>query len=246
MAQEAGLSEPIIVLVRPQMGRNIGSAIRAMLNCGLHHLRLVSPRDGWPDKDAKDLSAGAIDLLKTVEVFKTLPDAISDCHYVMGTTARKRDMVKEVYTARASASVLHSRLAQGQKTALLFGPERTGLENEDLAQCQSYITIPLNPDFPSLNLAQAVMVLAYEYSQYESDDRPEFLTGDSFPANQGHIDEFLNRLMTEMDRGRFFRNPDVRPHMERNIKNLFKRAIPTDQEIKTLHGIVSALIGRKK
>lgn len=242
-------TQPIIVLVRPQMGRNIGSSIRAMVNCGLTHLRLVSPRDGWPDQDASDLSSGGMDHMTEIEVFDTLEDALADCHYVLGTTARQRDMVKDIYTARSAAEKIKSIVAEGQKTALLFGPERTGLLNDDLAHCHGVITIPLNQDFSSLNLAQAVLLVAYEWSQVRDDDNiksHEYLTGDSEPATQKQVQEFLERLMMEIDDGNFFRNPDVRPHMERNITNLFTRARATDQEIKTLHGIVSALIGRKK
>lgn len=242
-------NQPIIVLVRPQMGRNIGSSIRAMVNCGLTHLRLVSPRDGWPDQDAVDLSSGGMDHMTEIEVFETLEDALADCHYVLGTTARRRDMVKDVYTARSAAEKIKSNVANKEKTALLFGPERTGLLNDDIAHCQGVITIPLNPEFSSLNLAQAVLLVAYEWSQARDEVKikpHDYLTGDSYPAEQKSIQEFLGRLMSEIDDGNFFRDPDVRPHMERNITNLFTRARPTDQEIKTLHGIVSALIGRKK
>lgn len=242
-------NQPIVILVRPQMGRNIGSSIRAMVNCGLTHLRLVSPRDGWPDQEAIDLSSGGMNHMTEIEVFDTLEDALADCHYVLGTTARRRDMVKDVYTAKSAAEKIKANLSEKSKTALLFGPERTGLLNDDIAHCHGVITIPLNPDFSSLNLAQAVLLVAYEWSQARDDDiikSHEYLTGDSYPAEQKDVQDFLERLMSEIDDGNFFRNSDVRPHMERNITNLFTRARPTDQEIKTLHGIVSALIGKKK
>lgn len=249
MTSSSNSQKPIIVLVRPQMGRNIGASIRAMVNCGFYDLRLVDPRDGWPDPEADDLSAGAIELMNDVQVYKTLEDAISDCQLVLGTTARRRDMVKEIYTAKTACKKAFQDIHNGLNVAFLFGPERTGLLNDDIAQCTGIITIPLNPDFSSLNLAQAVLLLTYEYSQLiYSQDLPEqnFYTGDSPTATQKEIRDFLERLIQEMNDGHFFRNKDVRPHLERNISNLVTRAQPTEQEIKTLHGIVSALIGRKK
>ena len=228
------------------MGRNIGSAIRAMVNCGLTRLRLVSPRDGWPDEEAINLSSGGIDHLTEIEVFDALDEALADCHYSLATTARRRDMVQEVFTARSAAETAKEKTTKGENIALLFGPERTGLSNDDLAHCQGIITIPLNPEFSSLNLAQAVLLVAYEYSQLDQVHSREFHTGDSLPASQDQIEGFLSRLSQEMESGHFFRNPDVRPHMERNVKTLFTRANPTEQEINTLHGIISALIGNKK
>lgn len=240
------MSSPVIILVRPQMGRNIGASIRAMVNCGLTHLRLVAPRNGWPDPDADDLSAGATEHLDKIEVFDTLEKAVADCHVILGTTARPRDMVKDVYTAKSAAQVAFDEGKEGRKCAFLFGPERTGLLNDDIAQCTGIVTIPLNPEFSSLNLAQAVLLLAYEYSQIDIPQHGLFYTGDSPQASQGEVQDFLNRLIGEIDHGHFFRNDDVRPHLERNITSFFTRARPTEQEINTLHGIVSALIGKKK
>lgn len=190
-----------------------------------------------------------MDHMSSIEIYDDLEQALADCHYVFATTARRRDMVQEVFTAQSACKKAHELCGQGQKTAILFGPERTGLLNEDLSYAQATITIPLNPEFSSLNLAQAVLIVAYEYAQIRDKKHitPEYqITGDSLPASQNEIYDFLIRLNKEMESGHFFRNPDVRPHMERNVKNLFTRAGPTNQEIKTLHGIVSALIGKKK
>lgn len=262
---------PIIILVQPQMGRNIGAAIRAMVNCGLHHLRLVRPREGWPNQDAVDLSSGGIDHLSQVDIFDDLSSALADCHISYGTTARLRDMAKPVLTARQAAEDADEHLRgnavanQARRVAFVFGPERTGLINDDLALCSHFITIPLNPEFSSLNLAQAVLLVAYEYAQIDKSGKVDksdkvgkagittargadhMVDQHASPlASHRDIQQFFDRLIHEIDQGNFFRNPDIRPHLERNLLNFFTRATPTDQELRTWQGILSALIGHKK
>lgn len=239
-------SQPAIILVNPQMGENIGASARAMLNCGLTHMRLINPRDGWPNERAIVNGVGAFDKMPPVQVFDTVPDALKEFNYVYATTARPRDMVKPVFTAHNAIEDMSIRHAADQKTAILFGAERTGLTNEELAQADAVITIPLNPDFASLNLAQGVLLCAYEWSKTRYNAPDKFLpTGDSEPVSHEEFDGYLSRLEEELDKHHFFRNPDLRPSLVKNIRSLYSRAEPTAQEIKTLQGVLSALIGNK-
>lgn len=233
---------PIIVLVDPQMGENIGAAARAMLNCGLDRLRIVNPRDGWPNERADAMSAGALEIMPPVEVFATTEEALADCHYVIATTARQRGMVKPILTPRAAGTELARRQKSGERTALLFGAERSGLTNDDTALAHAIVTIPLNPHFSSLNLGQAVLLLAYEWS-LNHDDTPatQLPTGDTAPATHDQLVELCARMEVEMERGGFFRSPDQRPTIVRNLLNMFFRAHMTEQETRTFHGIITAL-----
>lgn len=238
---------PVVVLVDPQMGENIGAAARAMLNCGLQDLRLVRPRDGWPNARAQAMSSGALDRMPEVRVYETTADAVADCHFVAATTARPREQVKEVHTPRTIVPVLSERIAAGNRVAILFGAERTGLENDDIALSRAVITVPLNPGFSSLNLAQAVLTVSYEWRMQCVGVCPaELHRGDSLPVPHHLLEEFLCRLEGELDTHHFFRTPEMRPAMVRNIRNMFTRADLTDQEVRTLHGIVTALTGGKK
>lgn len=235
---------PIFVLVEPQMGENIGACARAMLNCGFRNLRIVNPRDGWPNEKADAMSAGALELINPVQVYPTVQEAIADCHYIYATAADTRDMVKPVLTARRAVSDMKSRLNDGQKVAVLFGRERSGLTNEEIALAHDHISIPLNPDFNSLNLGQAALLIAYEF--YQLEDRPDYRlpTGKSFPAEAKDFNEMCERLEAELETRRFFKSPDMKETMMRNIRNFLNRGTPTDQEIKTFHGVISALIGK--
>lgn len=240
-------TSPAIILDHPQMGENIGAAARAMLNFGFHDLRLVAPRDGWPNQSAIDMSSGALDMMPPVQVFETLPAAIKDLHHVYATTARRRDMVKPVFTPRGAAADAQARLQSGQKTGLVFGRERTGLENDDLALCQAIITVPTNPEFSSINLAQSVLLVAYEW-QMTQDNTPAYdlPAGSSFPAENAQLMELFERLENELETHNFFRSAGLKPTMVRNIRTLLTRAQMTDQEVRTFHGIISALTGAKK
>jgi tRNA/rRNA methyltransferase len=240
-------SKPIFILVEPQMGENIGGVARAMLNFGLDELRIVNPRDGWPNEKANAMSAGAMDIMKPVMIYQTLSDAIADCNYIYTTAAFDRDMAKPVMNATNAAIDMYERVNDNQKIAIIFGRERSGLTNEEIAAGQVLITIPVNPDFASLNLAQAALIIAYEYSRLTI-DQPDTRTpmGKSFPASMKDFDEFFSRLESELDTGEFFRVPEMRDLMKRNIRNAFLRAEFSDQEVKTLHGVLTALTRNRK
>lgn len=236
-----------VILVNPQMGENIGAAARAMLNFGLTDLRIVNPRDGWPNEKADAMSAGALAAMPPVRVYSTLQAAIADLHFVLAATARLRDMVKPVYTPAEAAREACARGTDRQKTGFVFGAERMGLVNDDIALCQGIINISTNPDFSSLNIATAVLVMSYEWMRAQ--DAPsaappgaELYRKDSLPAPQGEIEGYLERLLAALEGTAFFRAPEVLPIMKRNIRNIFARADITEQELRTLHGILSALI----
>ncbi|MCB1530498.1 MAG: RNA methyltransferase [Rhodospirillales bacterium] len=232
---------PAILLIEPQMGENIGAAARAMLNCGLTDLRLVRPRDGWPNERADAMSSGALDQMPDVQVFDTTQEALADVQYSYATTARRRDMAKPVLTARSAAEDIHART--NQKTAFLFGPERAGLGNEDVALANAIITIPVNPSFPSLNLGQGVLLCAYEW--FQAQDQTPALLQENDPAPHAELDNLFDRLEDELDAHHFFKSADIKPTVLRNLKNTFGRAEMSHQEVQTFHGILSALTGKK-
>jgi tRNA/rRNA methyltransferase len=236
---------PAIVLVAPQMGENIGAAARAMLNFGLVDLRLVRPRDGWPNVKAVAAAVGATAVLDRVRVHGDLGAAIADRRYVLATTARPRDFVKPVLTLREAALRLRAAEASGQATAVLFGPERTGLENDEAVLADALVTIPTNPDFGSINLAQTVLLVAYEWMQ-AADNSPgeRFESGGARPATREELMNFFAHLERELDRTPFLANRQQRPSMVRNLRALFLRARPTEQEVRTLHGVVAELARR--
>lgn len=238
--------KPAIVLIDPQMGENIGATARAMLNCGLEDLRLVRPRQGWPDPSATSMAVGAFEKMQPVQVFDTTAAALADCHFVLATTARARDMVKPVYTPRVAAQEMGNRAAAGQKPAILFGPERAGLENDDVVLAHGIITIPLNPAFSSLNLAQAVLLMAYEWSQLTVSETGPVMTSESLPVTHDKLVEFFERFEAELEAHHFFRAGGNKPVMIRNLRNMLTRASLTDQEVRTYHGIVTALTGKKQ
>lgn len=241
------MNAPVIVLIEPQMGENIGAAARAMMNCGLPELRIVRPRDGWPNPAADAMSSGALEKMPPVRVFESTADAVSDCHFILATTARMRDMVKPSFTARTAAAEISKRSGSGQKTAILFGPERAGLTNDDVALSHGTITIPLNPAFSSLNLGQAVLLVAYEMRQVApvTQNPPSPTDADSLPVTHDRLMELFERLEQELDTHHFFRNEGQKPIMIRNLRNMLSRADMTDQEARTFHGIISALTGKK-
>lgn len=237
---------PVVILVDPQMGENIGAAARAMLNCGVTELRLVNPRDGWPNERAHAMSSGALDRMTPVRVFSSTAEAIADLHYVYATTARPRDMVKDVFTPRAAADDMRRRHNQGERIGLLYGAERMGLINEDIALSSAVITIPLNPGFSSLNLGQAVLLTCYEWMM-TGDNTPaeQLITGDMPSATQGDMNALYQRLESELEERRFFRAPEMKPTVIRNLRAMLVRTRMTQQEVNTFHGIISALTGKK-
>lgn len=241
------MSEPVIILVRPQLVENIGMVARAMKNCALHQLRLVSPRDHWPlqqlQKERMEAAAsGAEDIFANTRIFHTTADAVADMQTVYATTARPRDMVKEVITPRRAADEARTRIKAGEKIAFLFGPERTGLENEDLQCAEKIINIPANPDFSSINIAQAVLLMAYEWytSGYEG-PMCKMELGKTVPASKKELNSFFSRMESELEICGFYTNPDMKPAMQQNLRNAFLRASLTEQEIRTLQGVLTAL-----
>lgn len=240
------LGGPVVVLVDPQLGENIGMCARAMLNCGLTELRLVRPRDGWPNEAAVSAAAGADEILERAQLFGSTVEAVADLQRVFATTARLRDMEKPLMTARRAAREMRVALDAGERAGVLFGPERAGLVNDDVALADAAISVPLNPGFSSLNLAQSVLLIGYEWFQTGTEAPPERLTrdlakGGSEKATKAEMATFFARLEQALDETGFLRPPEKRPTMVRNIRNLFERAELTAQEVQTLHGILSAL-----
>jgi tRNA/rRNA methyltransferase len=241
-------NSPVVVLVRPQLADNVGACARAMANGGLFHMRLVAPRDGWPQEKAWRMASGADRILDNATVHPTVADAVADLHHVFATCPRPRHIVKPVLTARGAAAELRAITGRGLRAGLLFGPERAGLDNDDMAEANALIRYPLNPAFMSLNLAQAVMVMAYEWWTAE-DETPsrELMTNESRVATKGRLDNFLTHLVDQLDACGFLRNLPKRPGMVRNIRHLFQRGEITEQELRTLHGVVTELaIGRRQ
>ncbi|MBE9605060.1 RNA methyltransferase [Acetobacteraceae bacterium H6797] len=233
---------PIIVLVRPQMAVNIGTTARAMANGGLFHLRIVDPRDGWPQEAAIRASSGADRILEAAQIFPDVASAVADCHRVFATCPRKRHIVIPKRTARAAAEDLRAINAEGHRVAVLFGPERAGLENDDVACADTLVQYPLNPAHCSLNLAQAVMILAYEWWNVTEQTPPRQLqTNETRVATKGELEGFLGRLVSELDACGFLDNQPKRPGMVRNLRHWFQRGEVTEQELRTLHGVVTEL-----
>ena len=241
-------NSPVVVLVRPQLADNIGAVARAMANGGLFHLRLVAPRDGWPQEKAWRNASGADRILDALTVHATVAEAVGDLHRVFATGGRPRHIVKPVLTARAAANELRAICARDLRAGVLFGPERAGLDNDDITQADVLVRYPLNPAFMSLNLAQAVMVLAYEWWTATEETVPrQLMTHETRVATKGELDNFLGHLVGELDACGFLRNPPKRPGMVRNIRHFFTRGEVTEQELRTLHGVVTELaLGRRE
>jgi tRNA/rRNA methyltransferase len=238
---------PIVILVEPQLGENIGAAARAMGNFGLSRLRLVKPRQGWPNEKARMMAVGADRVLDDALVFDSLQAAIADCSFVLATTARAHDQAKPVIGAAAAAAEMAPRVAAGETVALVFGRERNGLENDEVALADGIVTLPVNPAFASLNLAQAVVILAYEwFKRATSGALPFAMPQKSAPAGKQQLLAFFASLERELEKVEFFRPPDKRETMQINLRNIFTRMAPTQQDIQTLHGVIMAIAeGRK-
>ncbi len=235
-------NSPIVVLVRPQLADNIGAVARAMANGGLFHLRLVAPRDGWPQERAWANASGADRLLEAITVHPTVAEAVADLHRVFATCPRPRHVVKTVLTARGAAAELRLACAADLRCGILFGPERAGLDNDDMAAADTLVRYPLNPAFMSLNLAQAVMVMAYEWWSAEEQTLPRrLMTNETQVATKAELENFLGHLVRELDAAGFLDNLPKRPGMVRNLRHLFERGEVTEQELRTLHGVVTEL-----
>jgi tRNA/rRNA methyltransferase len=238
---------PIIVLVEPQLGENIGATARVMANFALQRLRLVKPRDGWPNVHARRAASGADRILDDAALYGTVEAAIADCTLVLATTSRAHDQAKPVIGPDAAASLLAPHVATGESVAVLFGRERYGLENHEVALADRIVTFPVNPAFASLNLAQAVAVIAYEWFKLASGGALPFaMPQKSEPAGKEQVQAFFANLERQLDQIEYFRPLDKRATMLVNLRNIFARMQPTQQDIQTLHGIVVALTeGRK-
>jgi tRNA/rRNA methyltransferase len=238
---------PAIILVSPQMGENIGAAARAMANCALTELRLVAPRDGWPNEKAIASASGATAILDGAKLYDTTREAIADLSYVVASTARPRDLVKPVLTPEYVIGELRSRIAGGAGCGILFGAERTGLLNEDIGLADVIITVPLNPDFTSLNLAQAVLLIGHEWFK-SGDKTPPRVLGQngSQAATKEELINLFDHLEEELQAGDYFKNPQMKPTIVANLRAMLQRAEMTQQEVRTFHGMIVALVGRAR
>ncbi|SDC10056.1 RNA methyltransferase [Ruegeria marina] len=241
-------AQPEIVLVRPQMGENIGAAARAMWNFGLDRMRIVEPRDGWPNPRAAAMSSGAGRLLDEAQLFGDLPGALADRTYVFATTARPREMTKPVFSPEKAMQLAAEKVAAGEKVAVLFGPERAGLENDDIIRANAIITVPVNPDYASLNLGQCVLLVAYEWMRQTGDvvhlaDDPgpkgDWATGVEIEKLAEHYEERLTEA------GFFF--PETKAEgMKQNLRNLWSRMRMTRADVQMLHGIMRQMVRWKE
>ena len=243
------LAGPVVVLVEPQLGENIGMAARAMGNFALSRLRIVNPRDGWPNVAAQRAAAGADQILESAELFDTVEQAVADLTLLFATTARAHDQAKPVVgPAEAAAEITaHITGGVGGGAGILFGRERYGLQNDEVALANRIITFPVNPGFASLNLAQAVLLVGYEWFKLSTGGRLPFAMPEhSEPASQHQMQAFFDNLVRELDKVEFLRPPEKRETMLVNLRNIFTRMDPTKQDMHTLHGVVMAIAeGRK-
>ncbi|MBI0473803.1 RNA methyltransferase [Sphingomonas sp. MA1305] len=231
------MSQPVIILVRPQLGENIGKAARAMLNFGLTEMRLVAPRDGWPNPNAGPAASGADVVLERAKVFDTVADAVADCAHVYATTVRKRGVTKPVVTPEEAARAIHR---EAGRSAFLFGPERSGLETDDVAVARTILTVPINPEFGSLNLAQAVILCAYEWSKGQGLAQPPQVELPDV-APQIELDGMIGQLEEMLDHAGYFFPPDRTPATKRTLRTLLTKPGWSSQEIRTLRGVLSTL-----
>ena len=241
-----GVTTPVVILVRPQLGENIGMAARAMLNCGLSTLRLVAPRDGWPNPKAQRAASGADIVLEQTEVFGSVGEAVADLERVVATTARNRELTQRILTPRRAAAEMHGWIGQGDQVGVLFGPERTGLENDDMVHADTALSIPVNPQFSSLNIAQAVLLVAYEWTMAAEDAPAERMSDHAArPANKEELANLFAHLERALDESGFLRNKAMRPAMVHNLRALLQRAAMTEQEARTFHGVIKYLAKHK-
>jgi tRNA/rRNA methyltransferase len=230
-----------VILVEPQLAENIGMAARAMANFGLSELRLVAPRDGWPKKGARSAASGAAHVLDRAKLYASTREAIEDLHFVLATTARARGQMKRVFAPQAAMREAHDRVRQGQGVGILFGRERAGLDNDDIALADAIVTFPVDPGFPSLNLAQAVLLIGYEWRQSASGGALRFGTEQrSPPATRAALLSFFEYLEAELEAVKFY-PPDKKPIMARNMRDIFHRLELSEQDVRTLRGAFRAL-----
>jgi len=223
------------------MGENIGATARAMLNFGVSALRLVAPRDGWPNPKAGAMASGATIVIDNAEVFDTLDEAIADCHYILATTARSREILLPVYDPAGAALNLKPRIDRGEKCAVLFGAERSGLSNDEISKADGIISIPVNPAFASLNLGQAALLTAYEWAV--ADERKGFDSAldQTTPATKEDYERFYVHMEEELEVARYYYPPEKKEVMQRNLRAAFSRSSFTEGEMRTLRGVIKAL-----
>ncbi len=232
---------PAIVLVRPQMGENIGAAARAMLNFGLDRMRLVDPRDGWPNPRAVAMASGAGRVLDAAGVFEDLADALADCDYVFATTARGRELAKPVLSPERAMEQARALAAAGKRVGVLFGPERAGLENEDIARANAIVTFPVNPDFFSLNLAQSVLLLAYEWGRQGGEGAHEVLANTEL-ASGIEVEKLADHWQAELDRAGYFFPATKAAGMKLVLRNMWSRLGLTKSDVQRLHGMLRQIL----
>ena len=235
---------PVIVLVRPQLGQNIGKAARAMLNFGLTELRLVMPRDGWPNPDAGPAASGAAVVLEKAQVFATVAEAIADCSTVYASTVRRRDLIMPVLSPEEMAAAI---AASPGRSAMLFGPERAGLETDEVALANSIVTVPINPDFGSLNLAQAVILLAYVWSRTSALAQPPVKDLEP-PAPHAELEALVGQLEAALEAKDYYHPPERTRSTKNAIRSIFTKTGWSSREVKAVRGIIRALVtpARKK
>lgn len=236
---------PVVVLVNPQLGENIGAAARAMANFGLRELRLVDPRDGWPSEIARANAAKADHIIDETRVFNTLKAAIGDLNFVYATTARQREMLKPVRGPREAARNLRHRHEAGQKTGILFGRERWGLESVEVALADEIVTFPVNPAFASLNIAQAVLLMGYEWLTSGEEDGLPIAEPPSQPVEKHELYGLFDHLETALEKENYFRPPHKKATMVENLRTILQKAALSRQEVHALRGVVATLEGRK-
>jgi len=232
------LTKPVIILVRPQLGQNIGKAARAMLNFGLTEMRLVAPRDGWPNPDAGPAASGADLVLERAQLFETTKEAIADCPLIFASTVRRRDLVMPVLGPEQMADQIH---ASAERSAILFGAERSGLETDEVALASAIVTVPINPDFGSLNLAQAVILLAYEWSRRAALAQPPAKELEPV-APHGELDGLIGHLDEELERKGYFHPPSRTQATKNTIRTIFTKTGWSSREVKAIRGIIRALV----
>ncbi len=239
--------QPAIVLVRPQMGENIGAAARAMWNFGLDRMRIVAPRDGWPNPKAVAMASGAGRLLDEAQMVDTTAQAVASAHFVMATTARPRGLTTPVFTPEAAMIEARTRIAKGEQVAILFGPERSGLENDDIARANAVINVPVNPEFASLNLAQCVLLLAYEWRKQTADVedfRVDMAKTDW--ASAVEVEKLGDHFEDRLDTAGFFFPETKAAGMKMNLRNLWSRMPLTQADVQTLHGVLRQMVRWKE
>jgi len=245
ISSQSVFTKPVFILVRPQLAENVGTAARAMMNCALEEMRLVDPDEDHLCSRAIAASSGAEEILHCAKVFNTVAEAVADLQKVYATTGRPRDMIKPVFTGQGMAKDILEHEQQGIKCGVLFGPERTGLENDDMVYADAIVNIPLNPKHCSLNLAQAVLLTGYELFRLSDTTQDRFLSmPKTEPADKQETEHLFDHLEQELERTGYFKSPEKRPRMMRNLRNIFMRAELTSQDVRTLHGVITDLARR--